>query len=229
MDYKLNNTGGETQMRVDDLTFEVSSIHGSIHALADALSGGENFIISGCDVVINTTPHPDQLELSEGFIYLNGEVLYVAAQVLRGYPFGVDINYVKNTTYATKVYYDGNTKQTRRYDRAVATIGGAAGLNVETGSRLLSAPKKLNIGVWNMDTTVYVNIAHGISDWRKIVKVTALIYDDTLATLTDYISGSGVINISSTNIQLLGQGAFDSTNYHRTSINRGFIYIEYER
>lgn len=93
----------------------------------------------------------------------------------------------------------------------------------------------IEIGDWNMDTTLSVNIAHGLT-MSKIRNVHALIRNDadTIYTMfPGYITASGSfidkISLSSTEITLFRapSSEFDSTDFDSTSYNRGWITIEY--
>ena len=93
--------------------------------------------------------------------------------------------------------------------------------------------KILNIGDWNMDTTLNIFVAHGISG-SKIRSAIAIIRSDTDSDPTpdrfDLLSSpSSSVQILSDNIKLerAASGMFDNSNYNSTSFNRGFITIQY--
>ena len=100
--------------------------------------------------------------------------------------------------------------------------------------------KVLDIGDWNMDTTLFAYIYHGIGDYSKIRQVSVLIKDDgdTYSYPLDYpFSGSlqhgqggGIANIDDSRILLtrLTGEFFDSINFDSTSYNRGWVTIWYE-
>jgi hypothetical protein len=100
--------------------------------------------------------------------------------------------------------------------------------------------KLVAIGDWNMDSTAFVVVAHGLTG-QNIRRVTAFIRNDSGATAIWYpidyedINGggtttSGSILFGNTNIQLdrRTSGFFDDTNFNSTSYNRGYIIIDYE-
>lgn len=99
------------------------------------------------------------------------------------------------------------------------------------------ATKVVQIGDWNMDSSVSVNVAHGIADYKKIRSIGSIIREDSDVGYYSlgYINsaaadGFGVSNITTTNIQLarVDSGAFDNTNFDSTTFNRGWITITYE-
>jgi hypothetical protein len=104
--------------------------------------------------------------------------------------------------------------------------------------------KKVQIGDWNMDSTASVDVAHGVSDYKTILFVTARIRDDSDAIYSLLTSfgqnataiGPGVdlngkvVRWDSTNVVLTRETSqhFDSTDYNSTSFNRGDMFIFYE-
>lgn len=93
--------------------------------------------------------------------------------------------------------------------------------------------KILNIGDWNMDVTLSVSIAHGLT-LSKIRCINTLIRDDAdtmYSTLEGGISStaSGFAYADGTNIVLtrIAAGSFDNALYDATSFNRGYIIVEY--
>jgi hypothetical protein len=101
---------------------------------------------------------------------------------------------------------------------------------VETGTGALTVyKKKIDIGDWNMDSTISAIITHGL-DFSKIIDVKVLIRSDVGDTI--YImpmNGIETIVCSSTdvNITRVTAGYFDNTFFDATSFNRGYITIEY--
>jgi len=103
-------------------------------------------------------------------------------------------------------------------------------------------PEILEIGDWNMDFTVQVNIAHGLagSDWKNIRAVNVIIRNDTDTSHYDLLGydeninpdhmNGGVSAIDSTYVRLQRNagGFFDSANFDSTTYNRGWITIFYE-
>lgn len=87
-----------------------------------------------------------------------------------------------------------------------------------------------DIGVWNMDDTLSVSIAHGLgADWANIIQVQALILNDNMTFLNNLDDGGSLL-ISSTNITLTRSlnGEFDNVSYDSTTLaNRGRVIVHY--
>ena len=96
--------------------------------------------------------------------------------------------------------------------------------------------KIIEIGTWNMDTTITVTIAHGLT-LSKIRTIKAIIRRDADDNYSDFprqaagASGTDILTSDATNIQLSRglAGAFDNSNYDTMSGdgNRGWITIQY--
>lgn len=111
-------------------------------------------------------------------------------------------------------------------------------INIDNEQDLIT--KIVDIGDWNMDTTKTINVAHGISDFTKIRRVSVMIRNDPNTNLNPINAMEGTTGttiagsvwfISSTDISItrLTGGIFDNTFYDSTSYNRGWITIEYIR
>lgn len=96
--------------------------------------------------------------------------------------------------------------------------------------------KVIDIGDWNMDSTVFVNVAHGLPDYTKIRSISALIRRDDDSTYYDFATAdnntagtNSGLNASTTNINLSRAtgGTFDGINFNATTFNRGWIVIQY--
>ena len=89
--------------------------------------------------------------------------------------------------------------------------------------------KQVNIGNWNMNSTSTVYIAHGIADFTKIKRVSAIIIKDDSSEFVTFDGINGQSRALSVNIQLdrTGGTLFDSVDYDTASFNRGYILIEY--
>lgn len=95
--------------------------------------------------------------------------------------------------------------------------------------------KIIDIGDWNMNTTDYVDIAHGLTQ-SKIRGVYGVIRNDANDSYytIPYVSGTygnaeiGIL-FTSTNIRIAryATGMFDSTSFESTSYNRGWIVVTY--
>ena len=96
--------------------------------------------------------------------------------------------------------------------------------------------KVIDIGDWNMDTDVFVNVAHGLT-YENIRSVEAFIRPDSGSGLTlspiDKTNASSVPNgdvqIDNTNVAIVRTtgGDFDNVSFNDTSYNRGWITIQY--
>jgi hypothetical protein len=99
------------------------------------------------------------------------------------------------------------------------------------------AIKSVNIGDWDMDTDGSKNVAHGLSDFKKIRGIDVIIRNDSDTAPYHHLSNSpsaaielwinGIDN-SNIGISRRASGNFDSTSYDSTSYNRGWITITYE-
>jgi hypothetical protein len=94
--------------------------------------------------------------------------------------------------------------------------------------------KIIDIGDWNMDTSISKLVLHEV-DYTKIRSVSALIRDDAgwacdfdISNTAETTSKSAHV-FSPTQIRLLRAtaGPFDNVNYDATSYNRGWITITY--
>lgn len=95
------------------------------------------------------------------------------------------------------------------------------------GNLIFSTPT--NIGDWNMFSTSFVSIAHGIASGNtKIKGVIVKIYDDFGLSYDLLYQGQGGIRWDASQLILnrIASGFFESTNFDATSFNRGeFIII----
>lgn len=110
----------------------------------------------------------------------------------------------------------------------------ANGINETGAASGVVHTKIIEIGDWDMDSTLSVVIAHNLTA-SKIRKVDAIIINDSASryvpidSVYDWNAPNGVISYTSTDVVLsrIAGGAFDSTSYNSTSYNRGWITIEY--
>lgn len=97
------------------------------------------------------------------------------------------------------------------------------------------AIKVIEIGVWNMDSTVTVTVAHGLT-LSDILSVNISILADTSLAVeslfgtaqgTGSAKDHGGVSIGSTLVELtrVNSGAFDNTAYNDAVMNRGYIVI----
>jgi hypothetical protein len=94
--------------------------------------------------------------------------------------------------------------------------------------------KILTIGDWDMDATLSVNVAHGLT-FTKIREVTVLIIDDASSKISPLntsqpageVAGFWFLDSTNVSIYRFAGGSFDSTLYNATSFNRGWVTIWY--
>ena len=110
---------------------------------------------------------------------------------------------------------------------------------IQTDNALLKT-KVIEIGDWNMDSTAFIDIAHGVSDYTKIRNISVMIIEDAPGTniysfgdslaFVATIAVTQYVRCNATNITLFRDldGLFDDTDFDSTSYNRGWITIQYE-
>lgn len=94
--------------------------------------------------------------------------------------------------------------------------------------------KIIDIGDWDMDASISVTVAHGLTA-TKIRSISAIVRTDDAAGAysIDYDNSAGSlskgINFDATNIYLTRKtsGPFDGTDFNATSFNRGWVTITY--
>ena len=104
-----------------------------------------------------------------------------------------------------------------------------------TESEVLIKEKIIEIGDWNMDTTDYVAVVHGLT-FTAIRSISAIIRKDDNSTYVNFFAHNNTeadhiqyLWASSTSVTLrraIG-GIFDSVDYNSTSFNRGWIFLSY--
>tara|TARA_R100001244_G_scaffold40790_1_gene36667 strand:+ start:5419 stop:6342 length:924 start_codon:yes stop_codon:yes gene_type:complete len=133
--FKSKNILGGIPRVLDDLRHATGQDggHGIYQSLNNILgSFGTDFVVQGCEV---TGSVPSQ-SLSEGWIYLGGELLKVDA-VSGILDTSVDFTFTKSVTFKASGLKDlqsGGTANTYEQNRGVLS-GGAGALNVLTGDR----------------------------------------------------------------------------------------------
>lgn len=88
----------------------------------------------------------------------------------------------------------------------------------------------IDIGDWNMDSIITVNIAHGLTLAKiRTIDVTIRKDDTSLLTMDFTITGLTIIEVDAANVNITRNigGIFDNTDYNATSFNRGWITITY--
>lgn len=225
MNKLLSFTGGLPNFSIDEVLFNDDAIRSALQEIFRAF--GDNYIIQG---VTGTT------SITAGYIMLDGELLQVDAHTK------TNTHFAKVTTYDSLgdiTFNDGVVRQTWQKNRATISSGSGS-LEYSTALRLndvisqlnqnLTTKKKiLQIGTWNMDSTASVTIAHGLTI-DDILSVTVTIIGDTLPgryPIEFQNAGYTSVGASDVGITRNGGGFFDSPNFDSTSINRGWIIIEY--
>jgi hypothetical protein len=188
--------------------------------------------IEGTSLDINgTTNISDTLTLSKGsgsalIVSSGGNSVFNAGGTVT---FNGTINDGSNNLTATfaeiNSSLDGNTATASEITNAAAGIGVT-----------IPRQKVIEIGDWNMDSTAYVEVAHGLT-LSKIIGVRGMIRDDTDAlklrigslSPSSGFPESSISDIDATNIKVerLGGGYFDSTGFDSTSFNRGWLIVDY--
>lgn len=120
MDNKLTFTGGEPDMSVDDFLRVPNAVREFIQYL---LYDYPECIVAGANCVSPGAGN-DLVVTSNGFVWLDGEMLKVDAGTYNCTGSNAFWRYVKTTTYesgGTKTFIDGNVRQTWPKYRAVPT------------------------------------------------------------------------------------------------------------
>lgn len=118
---------------------------------------------------------------------------------------------------------------------------GSAGVSILSGVKTdntILKTKIIEIGDWNMDTTIAVTVSHGLT-LANIRSVTAIIRNDTdnvynplvgsfIATVNNYRGGWVEAKPTTIDLARATGGTFDGTGYDATSYNRGWVTIVYE-
>jgi len=194
--------------------------------------------------------------LTEGWIYLGGELLKVDA-------ISATLDTATNDFYEKVPTFDVTGDKTAQngtaiqaYQKNRGTITTNSGNLASEGLRLLEMSggaifedtagaltelilrkKIIEIGDWNMDTTVTITVAHGLADEQKIREMSCMIRNDAADTVFPlggfFTSGGqmsgGVDGAGGTNVTLSRDtsGQFDSPSFDSTSFNRGWLTIVY--
>jgi hypothetical protein len=118
------------------------------------------------------------------------------------------------------------------YDKFNAVVDA---LNLLSASNVIGI-KLLEIGAWNM-TGSFVDVAHGLADYTKVIPLKAVVFRDaadyafdltSVDSATGNVSGS-ITQITDTNIRLVRTdgGIFDNTDFNGASGNRGLLLVAY--
>lgn len=133
MDKKLTFTGGEPDINWDDLNRDERANRDALFAIFADFDYGPNvnFIISGCVATVTTGVN---VSVTAGYIFLNGEILEVEAQVVANGGTLDLYKYVKEITYDSngdKTFNDGTPRQTWQKNRGKVEAATAPILSTE--------------------------------------------------------------------------------------------------
>jgi len=163
--------------------------------------------------------------------YLNGKL--VDGETLIGEGINQDIvQFFQYLMRSADLVANGNPDNTANDYQFVEALKDYINAQIRTR---LGKVKYIEIGDWNMNSSgsgfTSKTIAHGLADHEKIRAYSVLIRNDAGTDLRDLHveTGTGVDGINSTNINLVANTGsfFDTATYSSTSINRGYIKIEY--
>ena len=223
--------------------------------IGGAYSASTYYILHGC---ANSGVGSNYI-ISAGAIFFNGEIYLVDGTTFTTTGGQVPVMNIATTQYTTDadpVTFTNNVQYNIHDIRKIVISAGTAagnqyGVNstnvfvnyanstpniIEQGSFASLQTKVIQIGVWDMNATATLNVAHGLPDFEKIRSVSVLIYDDTSTIYTDISlpdntgTPSGYYSLGSTDISLYRQtgGTYDSVLYDDAVMNRGYITIQYE-
>jgi hypothetical protein len=176
------------------------------------------------------------LVVTAGAVFYAGEVYQVDAVSITAGP-GVLLGTitVSNGIADPHTFTDATTHNVHNVRKMVITLGTSGTGTADFDDWLRPVKTKvIEIGAWDMDATAQVIIASGITDATKIRSIQTIIYND--AQTTAYPLNSDLIVSSiyqqfwqGNNIYLarVAAGLFDHPDYNDTSINRGYITIQY--
>lgn len=154
-----------------------------------------------------------------------------------------ELGYVSGVTSAIQIQLDGKVNDTG--DTMTGALVNTTTIEAQGGIRTASSgdylkTKIINIGDWNMDSVLNIEITHGLTG-KNIRSISVIIRNDfdTDYDLLDSINTSGVVQGGVENVWNSGAGnivlrlfrttggKFDSVGYDATSYNRGWITITY--
>ncbi|MFA4971753.1 MAG: hypothetical protein WC683_04020 [bacterium] len=154
-----------------------------------------------------------------------------------GKTFSGTVAFKNAVTFKTSTVFTG-TATFAKYPKASGlasknTFGASVERSYKSGSTDLKAhvyQKVFRLGSWDMDTVSQVNITSGIASMQtKIVGIQCFIMDDGLTIVSELARG-GYYNFNPDGtLEILRDagGTFDSTLYNDTSVNRGWVIVDY--
>lgn len=225
---------GAAQIAVSDVSDSVDA-NELPTSFKDAFDGEKGGFYSG-DLRIIGIAWRNAAGTLEGVInckpFLNGWIGYSQSND------AVDIPYKFEKSIEDSLEIEGE-----RTDFTESVIQHRDSAGTEASSKTIE--KVVEIGDWNMDTTLSVAIAHGLGTaWKNIRSINAIIRNDsddayydlqwTLAQGVGLESAGSIDTIDSTTITLrrasraVSPFGFDSPDFDATSYNRGWLYIVHE-
>lgn len=203
----------------------------------------ENSAASIIDISSITNSHWAQIELS-----VSGTVVTLAITEMADTDRWTIPATVKNAyDYTKQGYYITATKRLVGivYKTAGAAVGrivvcennrfgfrGVEYVDTEIGgviSKSYVAKYYIELGAWNMDTTATLQPIGDLTNARKLIDISTLICEDTIALITP-LNRSGFSEWWQPNLitlQRTGGGLFDSASYDNVAINRGTLVLTY--
>lgn len=171
----------------------------------------------------------------EGYIYWNKKIFYVPTQTVQGTPSeNICLNIDGENLIAS--FYSGSLPEgSLAFQNLLIYIRKS-----ETQESKAIHTEILNIGYWNMNCSSEGEAIKQVSftNTNKIITIRVLIRTDAdsdsnvqrisfESNMTGHIGGA--ISLSNNTINLVASlnSIFDNENYSSSSINRGFIYIQY--
>ena len=205
------------------------NIGGDVNVAGDLEVTSDLNVISDLDVTGDITSQTTITDTTESTTKDNG------ALVLENGGLGVEGNVnIGGDLRANDIFASGGVNVTANIGADGLIAGDGGTVRGEAGTLLKE--KVIEIGDWNMDSAISVDITHGLgSDFKKIRSLQAVIRNDsdTFYYPLDAYAGANMAGgpqfANSTIIQLRREqgGIFDNANFDSTSYNRGWVYILY--
>lgn len=173
-----------------------------------------------------------RLFLSDTGVVLTGPINLVVADAQRTLTVANGTAQTITVKRATGTGTPVASGQTQELVVGTNSVVATDSLRVELGTILKT--KVIDIGDWDMDATVTVNVAHGLTA-SKIRSCDVLIIADSTGiypfvsgyTTGNTIEGAFFIDNTFVSMERKTGGVFDNTSFDQTSFNRGWITIQY--
>ena len=130
MNKRLQFTGGEPDVRLDQILFGADANYDALQAIMLPYMVGSrpNYIISGCVVTVGGVAPSNTWSIAAGYVYINGEILQVDTDS-GVFDSGSDLLAIaKSTTYRVdgdKTFIDSTARQTLQQNRGTVTVKGS--------------------------------------------------------------------------------------------------------